>query len=102
MLPPDNPSRFPLIMTSHPLFAIAALLLSPLALSAQSPLQKKDVTPAPPKNLETKLPPGYTIPIVDISGEADRQVVVDREAGEDSGVIRLRFLPSETRTVMAS
>ena len=28
------------------------------------------------------LPPGYTIPIVDISGETNRQVVVDRESGQ--------------------
>ena len=31
------------------------------------------------------LPPGYTIPIVDISGETQRQVVVDREAGQYLG-----------------
>lgn len=72
-------------MTTRPLFAITALLFLPLVLAAQSPLQKKDVTPAPPKNLETKLPPGYTIPVVDISAETDRQVVVDREAGQYLG-----------------
>src|SRR5690349_19393331 len=31
------------------------------------------------------LPPGYTIPIVDISGETNRQVVVDRESGQYLG-----------------
>src|SRR6185437_806819 len=31
------------------------------------------------------LPPGYTVPIVDISGETNRQVVVDRESGQYLG-----------------
>jgi hypothetical protein len=35
----------------------------------------------PPKGLQTKLNPGYTIPVVDISGDTHRQVIVDREAG---------------------
>jgi hypothetical protein len=49
-------------------------------------LQKKDVIPAAaPKLLKTKLPPGYTIPTVDISGEKERQVIVDREAGQYLG-----------------
>ena len=51
----------------------------------QTALQKKDVVLAPPKNLKTKLAPGYTIPIVDISGEKERQVIVDREAGQYIG-----------------
>ncbi len=33
----------------------------------------------------SKLPPGYTIPIVDISAEKHRQVVVDREPGQYLG-----------------
>jgi hypothetical protein len=60
------------------------LLLSSGA-SAQSPLQKKDVTLAPPQNLKTKLAPGYSIPLIDISGEADRQVIVDQEKGHYLG-----------------
>lgn len=52
---------------------------------AQTKLQKADVTLTPPKNLKTKLPPGYTIPIVDISGEKERQVIVDREKGQYLG-----------------
>jgi hypothetical protein len=51
----------------------------------QTALQKKDVTLLPPKNLKTKLAPGYTIPIVDISSEKERQVIVDREAGQYIG-----------------
>ncbi len=43
---------------------ITALLLATSAF-AQTKLQKADVTLAPPKNLKTTLPPGYTIPIVD-------------------------------------
>jgi len=35
--------------------------------------------------LKTKLPPGYTIPTVDISGDQSRQVLVDREAGQYLG-----------------
>lgn len=48
-------------------------------------LQKKDTVLTPPKGLKTKLEPGYTIPIVDISGESQRQVVVDREPGQYLG-----------------
>lgn len=47
--------------------------------------QKKDVVSASARNLKTKLPLGYTIPVVDISGEKSRQVVVDREAGQYIG-----------------
>ncbi len=63
---------------------ITALLLATSAF-AQTKLQKADVTLAPPKNLKTTLPPGYTIPIVDISGETQRQVIVDREKGQYLG-----------------
>ncbi len=63
-------------------------LLFPLLLTsvlAQTGLQKTDVTLVPPKNLKTKLAPGYKIPIVDISGEKERQVIVDREKGQYLG-----------------
>lgn len=30
-------------------------------------------------------PPGYTIPIVDLAGDVDRQIIVDREAGQYLG-----------------
>ncbi|MDZ4849453.1 MAG: sialidase family protein [Pirellulaceae bacterium] len=46
---------------------------------------KKDTTLEPPKGLKTKLPPGYTIPIVDISSEKERQIIVDREPGQYLG-----------------
>lgn len=64
------------------------VILFPLLLTsvlAQTGLQKADVTLLPPKNLKTKLAPGYTIPVVDISGEKERQVIVDREKGQYLG-----------------
>ncbi len=64
---------------------LATALLSASAAAQQTPAQKQDTTLAPPKNLKTKLPPGYTIPTVDISAETARQVVVDREAGQYLG-----------------
>lgn len=63
-------------------------ILFPLLLTsvlAQTGLQKADVTLVTPKNLKTKLSPCYTIPIVDISGDKERQVVVDREKGQYLG-----------------
>ncbi len=63
----------------------AAFALMQPALGQQTPAQKADTATAPAKNLKTKLPPGYTIPIVDISGETQRQVIVDREAGQYLG-----------------
>lgn len=41
--------------------------------------------PDVPPGLKTRLSPGYTIPVVDISGERERQVIVDREAGQYLG-----------------
>ena len=64
-------------------FALLLCLVAPA--SAQSKLQKSDIALTPPKNLKTRLAPGYTIPIVDISGEAGRQVIVDREKGQYLG-----------------
>ena len=65
---------------------LAALALLPcLSLAQQTKLQKQDTTLAPPKGLKTKLAPGYTIPVVDISGDKSRQVIVDREPGQYLG-----------------
>jgi hypothetical protein len=77
-------------MTASRFFPLTALLLATCALAhaalaQQTPAQKADTATAPGKNLKTKLPPGYTIPIVDISGETQRQVIVDREAGQYLG-----------------
>lgn len=66
--------------------ALAALV--PLLLTsayAQTGLLKTDVSLVTPKNLKTKLAPGYTIPVVDISGEKERQVIVDQEKGQYLG-----------------
>ncbi len=60
-------------------------LLSACALAQQTPSQKQDTTIATPKGLKTKLAPGYTIPTIDVAGEKDRQVIVDREAGQYLG-----------------
>ncbi len=68
---------FRLIAAFFSLFVTAAL--------AQTGLQKTDVTLTPPKILKTKLAPGYTIPVVDISGEKERQVIVDQEKGQYLG-----------------
>ncbi|MBI5690554.1 MAG: exo-alpha-sialidase [Verrucomicrobia bacterium] len=68
--------------------AVAAWLgvLSGLPLGAQpAGAQKRDVAPASVRNLRTKLNPAYTIPTVDISGERQRQVIVDREPGQYLG-----------------
>ena len=63
----------------------ASILIHAPCFAQQTPEQKKDTTLATPKGLKTKLPPGYTIPIVDISTEKDRQVIVDREPGQYLG-----------------
>ena len=63
----------------------AGCCLSTAVLAQQTPSQKKDTALLPPKNLKSKLPPGYTIPMVDISGEKERQVVVDKEPGQYLG-----------------
>jgi len=68
-------------------FRTLAVLIPLLCTSAlaQTGLQKADVTLLPPTNLKTKLASGYTIPIVDISGEKERQVIVDQEKGQYLG-----------------
>lgn len=72
--------RFSIIATS-----LVVLVLTVTVSAQPSSLQKKDVTLLPPKNLKTNLPPGYGIPIVDISADKSRQVVVDREPGQYLG-----------------
>jgi len=54
---------------------IAALLLVPVLLAPASL----------PCSEQEPLSPGYTIPVVDISAERERQVVIDREAGQYLG-----------------
>ncbi len=53
----------------------AALLSLPALLLPASPFCSE----------QEPLPPGYTIPVVDIASERERQVVVDREAGQYLG-----------------
>lgn len=61
------------------------LALTAAVFAQQTPSQKQDTTLALPKNLKTKLAPGYTIPTIDLSAETQRQVLVDREAGQYLG-----------------
>ncbi len=70
-------------MNFRSIVVLSALLVT--AVSGQNGLQKADVALKPTKNLKTKLAPGYTIPIVDISGEKERQVIVDQEKGQYLG-----------------
>ncbi|HPA19255.1 MAG TPA: sialidase family protein [Verrucomicrobiae bacterium] len=65
--------------------ASAICLIASPGPAQQTPLQKMDTTLVPPKGLKTQLAPGYTIPIVDISGDGGRQIIVDREAGQYLG-----------------
>jgi BNR repeat protein len=76
-------ARLPLPMHLRSIAVLFPLLLT--SALAQNGLQKADVTLTAPKNLKTKLAPGYTIPIVDISGEKERQVIVDQEKGQYLG-----------------
>jgi BNR repeat protein len=69
----------------RPLIAIVVLLIASDCLAQPTGLQTKDVSPTPPNGLKTKLPPGYAIPLVDISGERQRQTIVDREPGQYLG-----------------
>src|SRR5688572_13681588 len=65
--------------------AIVLGLVSCVCLAQQTPAQKQDTVLLPPKNLKSKLAPGYSIPTVDISAEQARQTIVDREAGQYLG-----------------
>lgn len=69
----------PLVVT----LAITALFLTNVSFT--QPSQKKDTALTAPKNLKTKLSPSYSIPTIDISAETQRQVIVDREAGQYLG-----------------
>ena len=64
-----------------PLVRIVSLCLSGAFLPASS--AAAPTTPA--TGLKSKLPPGYTIPTIDLAGEKERQVVVDREPGQYLG-----------------
>ena len=71
----------PLLLVT--LFASAGL--ASIGFAQPAGLQKQDVALPPQKPLKTQLPPGYTIPTVDLTGETHRQVIVDREAGQYLG-----------------
>jgi hypothetical protein len=59
--------------------------LFPFVASAVLTLPLAAAPAAPPPNLKTKLPPGYTIPTIDLAAERHRQVIVDREPGQYLG-----------------
>jgi len=67
------------------------LLLSTLLLTGDEPPEAP--SPAEP------LPAGYTIPLIDLAGETDRQVVVDREPGQYLGHPTTVLLP-DGRTLL--
>ena len=68
-----------------PVIAIFLSLTAAECLAQPTAAQNKDVSLTPPKGLKTKLAPGYSIPTVDISGESQRQTIVDRKAGQYLG-----------------
>ena len=61
--------------------AILALSLYVNAAAAAEPVACPSLEGPPPRTLE----PAYTIPTIDLAGETDRQVVVDREKGQYLG-----------------
>jgi hypothetical protein len=63
---------------------VVALVVTYAARDAASQEQRA-AAPAPPPTFKSRLAPGYTIPIVDISGETQRQTIVDREPGQYLG-----------------
>jgi BNR repeat-like domain len=69
------------------LIAIAFISCFDVIQGAAQPTQaqKNDTAIAIPNGLKTKLSPGYSIPIIDISQEKDRQIIVDREVGQYLG-----------------
>jgi hypothetical protein len=67
------------------IIATAIILLGSPCPAQQTSSNKRDKALAPPKSFKSKLAPGYTIPVVDISGEKQRQVIVDREPGQYLG-----------------
>jgi BNR repeat-like domain len=84
---PPGPAAIP-FMKLRPLLLVtlfASAGLASIGFAQPAGLQKQDVALPPPKPLKTKLPSGYTIPTVDLTGETHRQVIVDREAGQYLG-----------------
>lgn len=76
----------PMRITRNAFSGLSLLLCMATALPGQPAAdQKKDTSLAAPKGLKTQLDPGYSIPIVDISSDTSRQVIVDREPGQYLG-----------------
>ena len=74
-------------MLSRHLIIASLAGFATFAAAQQTPEQKRDtaIVPLSQKKVKTQLPTGYTIPVVDISSEKDRQVIVDREKGQYLG-----------------
>lgn len=66
------------------LLTLSFCLVTAMCIAQQAKLNS-DTKLSPPNGLKTKLAPGYTIPTVDISADHQRQVIVDREAGQYLG-----------------
>jgi len=71
--------------TNSIIVAGVLVLFGNLCGAQQNAAPKRVAKVAPAAATKSTQPPGYTIPVVDISGEPDRQVVVDREAGQYLG-----------------
>jgi hypothetical protein len=88
------------MMTHFFTLAVASsIVLTGLCPAQLTDLQNKDVTPRKQRNTKTQMPLGYTIPIVDIDGEKERQVIVDREPGQYLGH-PTTFLLEDNKTML--
>jgi BNR repeat-like domain len=74
-------------MKKQILAIILPALLLPHLSAQQTPGQKRDtaIVPLSANKFKTKSAMTYTIPVVDISAEKERQVIVDREPGQYLG-----------------
>lgn len=77
--------------------AMAAALIAPLSARANKPgnaaSERDTAMTVADGNSHGPQPAGYTIPVVDLDGDAHRQVVVDREAGQYLGHPTTVLLP---------
>lgn len=69
-------------MPCHLALPLALLLTLPAVAAETSGALKSHVSLPATQGLKTKRPVGYILPIVDLSAETQRQVIVDREPGQ--------------------
>jgi hypothetical protein len=80
--PVFDPMRFCVFLGT---LAAASGLFGCVCPAEDAASQKRDEAIPAPKYLKTKLAPGCTIPVIDVSGEKHRQVIADREVGQYLG-----------------